>query len=128
MLRGERVPVRITSPGIANGNRVILKDGELLVVRGNASSASVAHSLERWLRANARTEIEAQVEQLVLPLGKRPNRIFVMDQRTKWGSCSSRGNLSFSGGLSSLPPLHSDTWWPMKWCTSLSPIIRSASG
>jgi len=56
-------------------------------------------SLERWLRAQARTEIEQHLHAITSRLGRQPQRVYVMEQRTKWGNCSARRNLSFNWRL-----------------------------
>lgn len=42
---------------------------------------------------------------LTVRLSQRPVRVYVMEQRTKWGNCSSRGNLSFNWRLVLAPNL-----------------------
>ena len=39
------------------------------------------------------------LSRIAARLGCRPAQIYVMDQRTKWGKCSSRRNLSFNWRL-----------------------------
>lgn len=48
-------------------------------------------------------EIEPVAEQYSKKFGVEFNKIFVRRQRTKWGSCSSKGNLSFNFRLICLP-------------------------
>jgi predicted metal-dependent hydrolase len=50
-----------------------------------------AGDIERWYREEARRQIAAAV--------LRPGRIGIRDPRTRWGSCSARGSLSFSWRL-----------------------------
>jgi len=56
-------------------------------------------ALERAMRAKVRTEIERQVDAFSRRLGVTPGKVYVMEQRTKWGNCSRRGNLSFNWRL-----------------------------
>src|SRR5882672_168406 len=100
LFRGEPTQVRVETTGTrARGNRVAFVDGEIVVRRGAVSQSSAARSLVKWLRKQARTEIERHLAVITARLRDRPRRVYVMDQRTKWGNCSARRNLSFSWRL-----------------------------
>lgn len=100
LFRGELTRVRIESEQTrARGNTVALLDGEIVIRRGPGSLTPVARSLENWLRKQARTEIEKQLATITARLRHHPRRVYVMAQRTKWGNCSARRNLSFNWRL-----------------------------
>jgi predicted metal-dependent hydrolase len=100
LFRGEPTRVRIeTTTSRAAGNAVRLQDGEIVVSRGLSSRTPVSRSLEYWLRREARQAVERHVAVISARLGQRPQRVYVMGQRTKWGNCSSRRNLSFNWRL-----------------------------
>jgi len=63
-----------------------------------------ASALERWYRSSARDAIAASIERQAEAIGVEPKALAVRDQRTRWGSCSSRGTLSFSWRLILAPP------------------------
>jgi predicted metal-dependent hydrolase len=95
LFRGERTRVRGTAAR-SRGNIVRLVDGEIVVQRPSGSRTPPARSLENWLRRQARAEIEKQLAVVTARLRLRPQRIYVMGQRTKWGNCSAGRNLSFN--------------------------------
>ena len=60
--------------------------------------------LEVWLRNEARAAIERRIAARVPQLGVRPVAVAVRDQRSRWGSASRHGRLSFSWRLILAPP------------------------
>ena len=100
LFRGEITSVRVeTTESQATGNAVRFVDGEIVVSRGPRSRTLVVRSLENWLRREARRGIESQLREVTGRISQRPRRVYVMGQRTKWGNCSSRKNLSFNWRL-----------------------------
>ena len=61
-------------------------------------------ALERWLRVQARVWIEARVAEFAPEVGVEPAGVIVGERRTRWGSCSPRGVLSFCYRLIMAPP------------------------
>ncbi len=59
---------------------------------------------ERWLKAQARTHLQRRVGVLAPRLGVTPRQLAVKDTRSRWGSCSPAGNLSFSWRIVMAPP------------------------
>ncbi|MBI3946005.1 MAG: M48 family metallopeptidase [Armatimonadetes bacterium] len=105
LFRGERLTVRVEeSTSLRGAARVTLSKGGIVVLRGRLSSTPPERSLENWLRKQARQDIEAELEGVAGKLNRRPNRVYVMGQRTKWGNCSPLGNLSFNWRLILAPP------------------------
>ncbi len=105
LFRGVPTPVRIENvTHKRRENRIVHTNGEIIIQRGSASRVPLDRSLDHWLRREARCEIEKQLDYITAKLKRLPNRVYVMDQRTKWGNCSRKGNLSFSWRLIMAPP------------------------
>ena len=104
LYRGDMTPVRIDKKTRRRGtNKVIFKGSKLIIILGSQSNTPAAVSLENWLRKKAREEIGKRIDYLTAKLGKRPNKILIMGQRTKWGNCSALQNLSFNWRLIMAP-------------------------
>lgn len=100
LYRGEVTPIRIEIvPTRSGSNSVSHEHGELVVRVGPSARTPAARSLENWLRKQARFVIEKHLNEIAGRLRQRPNRVYVMGQRTKWGNCSARRNLSFNWRL-----------------------------
>jgi predicted metal-dependent hydrolase len=72
-------------------------DGDRLLVGGRVEDAPAA--IERWYRREARLRLGASAAREARRLGLSPRRLSVRDPRTRWGSCSPEGRLSFSWRL-----------------------------
>jgi predicted metal-dependent hydrolase len=59
-----------------------------------------AHAaLERWYRAQARYEIAPRLDHATQALGRPYTKLSIRNQRTRWGSCSATGAMSFNWRL-----------------------------
>jgi predicted metal-dependent hydrolase len=59
-----------------------------------------AHAaLERWYRAQARKEIGPRLDHATETLGRPYTKLTIRNQRTRWGSCSATGAMSFNWRL-----------------------------
>jgi hypothetical protein len=74
--------------------RVHRRGDVLLVPHGDHRPA-----LERWYRRNARLEIAPRLDRAVEALGTSYTALTIRNQRTRWGSCSSTGAMSFNWRL-----------------------------
>jgi predicted metal-dependent hydrolase len=84
----------------AAGARRRSRDPAVLSLRGATQSAEdLQRSLQRWLIAFARAHLGALLEQLAQQHGFSYRRLQIRRQRTRWGSCSTRGTISLNVGL-----------------------------
>ena len=105
---GSRLPVggvdhEVVHSGRLRGTtrREEREDGPVIVVSGPEDRA--AARVEAWLKAEARREIDAAIQRHAPAVGREPGVVRVKDTRTRWGSCSSAGALSFSWRLAMAP-------------------------
>lgn len=69
-----------------------------------AAEAKRLEVLEKRYRDAARTVLESRTAHYQRITGGRYTSVTVRDQKTRWGSCSSRGTLSFNYRLIFAPP------------------------
>ena len=102
---GADIPLRgvahrvVHAPGARRG--VWASEG-CIFVSGRAEH--LPRRLKDWLRREARTDIAPVAAEKALALGRRHGRISIRDQRSRWGSCSGAGDLSFNWRLVLAPP------------------------
>ncbi len=85
----------------------LTKDREFEVVEGKEGGVIKYYSLKslkRRLVEMLREELKDTVSFYSRLLGVRYGRIFIKMQKTKWASCSSKGNLSFNLAMLAMPP------------------------
>lgn len=105
MLRGEPLPVRVVEERADRGFGLVRGGNGEIIVRVPAGRAvDPCRALEAWLRREARSDIRDRLTTRMREIRRRPGKVFVMGQRTKWANCSARGNLSINWRLVMAPP------------------------
>jgi predicted metal-dependent hydrolase len=80
-----------------SGRSRVVRMGHVLLVPGEEAAARAA--LERWYRRQARIEITPRLDAAATAVARPYTRLTIRDQRTRWGSCSSAGAMSFNWRL-----------------------------
>jgi predicted metal-dependent hydrolase len=98
LIRGERR--RIVHSGSRRGTVALAADAVL--VSGDA--AHLKRRLVDWLKVEAKRDLIKASEVYAGAMGVTFHRLSVRDQRSRWGSCTSDGTLSYSWRLVLAPP------------------------
>ena len=100
---GARLPVEgapwTVAPAAVPGVRA--EADRLLVPEGAARPGALVAA---WLRELARARLGAACARHAAALGRTHGRIALRDTRSRWGSCTARGDLMFSWRLAMAPP------------------------
>lgn len=105
--RGKELQFRLrVNPNFASG---VEADNEYLTVTAPVEEHTVVRDImEEWYRAEAKKYFEERVPLLADLMGYDVMRVTIRDQRSRWGSCSSRHNISLNWRLIQAPDWVSD--------------------
>ena len=107
--RGERHRIRVVAGAPSSRRSHVERVGgdeedQLVVTLAPTERRALAAILEAWLRVRARSALDAAIARHAATLGVTPARVTVRDTRSRWGSASRTGRLSFSWRLVLAPP------------------------
>lgn len=97
LFKGVETPVRC-APHL---KRVAHED-DTLIIRDTLKTPHKA--LDDWLRQQCLEALTPSVARAEEHIGKRHTRLSIRDQKSRWGSCSNTGTLSFNWRLIMAPP------------------------
>jgi predicted metal-dependent hydrolase len=100
-LRGR--PCRIVHRG-GRGLVALEQDGEALMLNIPGAAEFLPRRVVSWLKREARRDIARAVAHYTAALGRKPAGIRIGDAKSRWGSCSAHGVLTFSWRLVLAPP------------------------
>lgn len=96
--RGERVTLRVS---MDDGRQIVrFADQELTIGDANGS---LQIPIEHHLRRLAMAELPLRLSELAAEHSLRVARVSIRNQRSRWGSCSSRGQVSLNWRLIQMP-------------------------
>lgn len=96
--------------GVRRSDVAHLADTRELVIHRIASERRTdPQVMERWLREQARDAIDAAIARHAPALSVSPAAVTLRDPRSRWGSASRQGRLSFSWRLVLAPPAALET-------------------
>ena len=88
----------------SEGNRQSVKlEKNRLVVNLRSGKNGLNLLLERWYRMQAAQLIEEKANEMSARMGLKYGRLAIRGQKTRWGSCSQKGNLNFNWKLVMMP-------------------------
>lgn len=100
---GERFDV-VYERTAAVGVRATERGGVLLVAGDTGNAEECLRALQRWRDRAARSRLPGCLDAHARRVGASPKRVSVRAQRSRWGSCSSKGTISLNRDLLFLPP------------------------
>jgi len=77
----------------------LVEAGTSLILRSPGAAATFSDRVSRFLKAEARRDLENSVAVHCDRLGVEARRVTIKDTRSRWGSCTSDGRLAFSWRL-----------------------------
>jgi len=75
---------------------VSIDGGSLRIVTDRIDKEQLRAVLEKWYRQRASEKIKERLRHYSTIIGVEPNAVRIKNQKKRWGSCSSLGNLNFN--------------------------------
>ncbi len=101
---GESLPVIYTPTDRKNITLHYVEHTSLTLSGAISAPAACQQALRQWLRGYAQVHLGKQLQQVAAETGLQYVNCRVKGQQTRWGSCSSRGNINLNEKLILLPP------------------------
>ncbi len=96
-------PIKIIKLYLPDEAKSVNLDGDRLLVNLNHQKFKLKPVVFEWYRQQSEKVIREKVADLSLRLGVSYSRVSVKGVKTRWGSCSHKGNLNFNWKLIMVP-------------------------
>lgn len=93
---GRNWPLEVVLDSAVAKPFVSLDAGSLRIVSDRADKEHLSAVLEKWYRQRAVEKIKERLCHYGKIVGVEPNAVRIKNQKKRWGSCSSLGNLNFN--------------------------------
>jgi len=80
-----------------------IKDNEIRLPQKRVDDEGIKEQIERLYRSQVKDLIKEKVDKYIDRIDGGYDKLYIRDQKTKWGSCSGRDNLSFNWRLIMAP-------------------------
>lgn len=97
---GKEYPIQFIKSG---KECIMFCNDEFLIYASKHNKETINRLMEAWYRKKAKEIFFKRVTYFMPFIGKKVNRIAIRGQHTRWGSCSSIGNLNFNWRLMLAP-------------------------
>lgn len=104
---GEKYTLKIAELDLANPEVLMQTDTIVVYIfkglTGESRKQVVKETLVKWYRQCFTEVVEERIEKYSLHLNVSPRKVVVKDQKTRWGSCSEKGNINLNWRLVMAP-------------------------
>lgn len=103
LYRGKEYKIKVVSDSSLRKSDIILKEDELWVFKKNNETKETKELLINWYKQQARNLVQTRMNYYNQIINKPIGKVRIKNQKSRWGSCSSKGNLNFNWRIILMP-------------------------